>query len=152
MIYTKVDREDALQLIELGEELHKESRFATTGVYNKEMIWSLLGATLTRPEQLHISYAKDSNGKVIGFLLGAITIEYFTGNKVANDLGIFVHKEHRGSRVFLRLLKSFEDWAKSVKASKIILYHSTGIEPEKSKTLFEKTGYTSYGYLFDKEL
>lgn len=151
MIYTKLTREDALELLELGKYLHGESRYKDTK-YNVQTIWNLLNMISQYPERYQISYYKNKENKIIGFFIGQVTLEYFTGNIIASDLGMYVLPEYRGSRIFLRLLQSFEDWAKSTGAKKIILYHSTGINPEKSKNLFPKLGYENYGYIFDKEL
>lgn len=151
MITTTLTREDALELLELGKHLHQESRYSA-GEYNKESIWNLLGMIAKFPEKFHISCYKDKNGKIRGFFAGQVTIEYFTGRKIASDLGMYVSPELRGSPIFIRLLKSFEDWSRATGAKKIILYHSTGITPEKTKELFQKLGYEQYGYLVDKEL
>jgi GNAT superfamily N-acetyltransferase len=149
-VFSQLTREDALQALELGRSLHKESRYAED-VYDDEGIWKLLGLTLSNPNTFHISFCKEGN-IITGFFLGTINTEYFTGKKIAVDLGMYVSPSHRGSRCFLKMLKSFETWAKQSGANKIILYHSTGIDPETSKTLFPRLGYEHYGYIFDKEI
>jgi GNAT superfamily N-acetyltransferase len=151
MIYTKLDDASAYEVLLLGETLHAESRYAKT-LYNKESIWKLLDLTVRMPEKFFCAYSKDSKGVLNGFFLGTINTEYFTNNPVACDLGMYVVKELRGSPIFYRMLKAFEQWAKDNSASKIILYHSTGINPEQSKEMFPKLGYTHYGHIFDKEL
>lgn len=149
-LFTQLNREDALQALELGRSLHKESRYASSE-YNAATVWELLQKTVAHPERFHITYCKKGE-TIIGFFLGAINVEYFTGKKIAVDMGMYVSPEHRGSRCFLKMLKSFETWAKQSNANKIILYHSTGIDPETSKTLFPKLGYEHFGYIFDKEI
>lgn len=151
MIYTKLDRESAKELLVLGKDLHAESRYSSLP-YNEESIWKLLDLTLVMPNKFLCAYSRDQEGKINGFFLGQITTEYFTNLKVANDLGMYVSPKHRGSSIFYRMLKTFEQWSKDNQASKIILYHSTGINPEQSKEMFPKMGYTHYGHIFDKEL
>jgi len=148
--FTKLTREDAYELLELGKALHSESRYNDTP-YNEQSIWSLLDLTLTQPERFHITYCRHE-GKIVAFFLGTMNTEYFTGRKIAVDMGMYVMPALRGGTHFYRMLKSFEDWAKTNNANKIVLYHSTGIDPEKSKTLFPRLGYEHYGYIFDKEL
>jgi len=151
MIYTKLDNLSARQVLALGKVLHAESRYATTE-YNEESIWKLLDLTLMMPHKFFCAYSKDSSGILNGFFLGTINTEFFTDKPVACDLGMYVIKERRGSPIFYRMLKAFEQWAKDNSASKIVLYHSTGINPEQSKEMFPKLGYTHYGHIFDKEL
>lgn len=149
-IHTQLNREDALELIELGKRLHEESRYNSTD-YSVETIWKLLSATLDHPTKFHISYCKKDN-KIVSFFLGTMNTEFFTGKQNAVDMGMYVVPELRGSRCFIQMLKSFENWAKKNNATKIVLYHSTGIDPETSKTLFPRLGYEHYGYIFDKGL
>lgn len=150
MIYKELTREDALKILDLGKEIHAETRFSHTE-YSREAFWKLLNATRTLPDKYFCTYSKNSEGEVTAFFLGIITEEYFSGKLMANDLGMFVKKEHRGSSQFVRLLKEFENWAKNNNAYKITLYHSTGIDPEKSLKMFPKLGYEHFGYIFDKE-
>lgn len=82
---------------------------------------------------------------------GQLSPEYFSGKTIASDLGMFVRKDHRGSPTFFRMYSEFETWAKQHGAYKIVLYHSTGIEPEKTEKVFSKLGLTKYGSIFDKE-
>ena len=149
-IHTKLTREDAFELLELGKLLHKESRYSNTE-FNAESIWKLLDLTVVQPERFHITYCK-KEGQIIAFFLGTINVEYFTGKKTAVDMGMYVMPNERGGTQFYKMLKSFESWAKTNGANKIVLYHSTGIDPEKSKTLFPRLGYEHYGYIFDKEI
>lgn len=149
-IHTQLTREDAFELLELGKLLHKESRYNNTP-YNAESIWNLLDLTLTQPDRFHITYCKKDN-VIVAFFLGTVNTEYFTGRKIAVDMGMYVTPSLRGGSQFYKMLKSFESWAEINGANKIVLYHSTGIDPEKSKTLFPRLGYEHYGYIFDKEI
>lgn len=151
MIYTTLTHEDAYKVIELGKRLHQESRFSNTK-YAPEVIWRVLEETVQNPTKYFIVYSKNSSGDIDGFFLGTMGLEFFTGNLVAKDLGMYVVPELRGTRLFFRLLNAFESWAKDNQAAKIVLYHSTGIEPEKAMKMFPKLGYSHFGYMFDKEL
>ncbi|MDE3022485.1 MAG: GNAT family N-acetyltransferase [Pseudomonadota bacterium] len=151
MIYTKLDVEAAREVLALGKVLHAESRYASTP-YNEESIWKLLDLSLVMPHKFFCAYSRDKDGALNGFFLGQIATEYFTNRPIANDLGMYVSPERRGSPIFFKMLKAFEQWAKDNKAVKSVLYHSTGINTEQSKEMFPRLGYTHYGHIFDKEL
>jgi GNAT superfamily N-acetyltransferase len=150
MIHTTINREDALKILDLGKEIHAETRFSHTE-YSKEAFWKLLNLCSLYPTRYKCIYSKNDLGEITAFFLGLITEEYFSGKLIAYDLGMFVKKEFRGSSQFIRMLKEFELWAKENGAYKAVLYHSTGIDPDKALTMFPKLGYEHYGYIFDKE-
>ena len=150
MIHTTLDPKDAKNLLDFAIKIHAETR------YNKEPLnitsfCSFFDLLIEFPDRYFMCYSTDES-KVTGMFFGQITIEYFSGKKTASDLGMFVHPDFRGSSLFIRMYKLFEEWAKQNNAYKIILYHSTGIEPEKTKRLFTKMNFTEYGSIFDKEL
>lgn len=151
MIHHELTVEDALAIIEFGVQAHKETRYGNAK-YSKEGVFHLLSLIKQYPDKFFIAYTKNANEEITGLLMGQLSVEYFSGRTIANDLGMFVHPIHRGGTIFYRMLKSFEQWAKEHGASKMILYHSTGIEPEKTKKLFTKLEYEEFGSIFDKEL
>jgi GNAT superfamily N-acetyltransferase len=146
-----IPKEDLEKLVVLAREIHSETRYSSIP-FNEDSFTNLIGLTQQFPDQLFFTYHKDSEGSIISFFLGQLSPEYFSGNFVASDLGMFVKKELRGSTHFYRMLQEFQEWAKLHGAKKIILYHSTGIEPEKALEMFPRLGYTHYGYIFDKEI
>lgn len=150
MIYHDLTQEDAVAIVEFGVCLHNETRYKTTE-YSKEGVFRLLSLIKQYPDKFFIAYTKNSNEDITGVFMGQLSFEYFSGKTTASDLGMFVHPNYRGSRVFYRMLKSFEQWAKDHGASRVLLYHSTGIEPEKTKKLFTKLEYNEFGSIFDKE-
>jgi GNAT superfamily N-acetyltransferase len=151
MIYHELTDEIAFKLLAFGKQAHKETRYGDKP-YNPQSLYDLFNLIATYPLKFYIGYTKNKNGDITGAFLGQISTEYFSGTTIANDLGMFVAPAYRGSSVFVRLLKDFEGWAKEMGVKKIILYHSTGIEPEKTNKLFTKLDYTMFGTIFDKEI
>lgn len=151
IIQKKLTREDALKLLELGYQMHQESPNFRNRKYDRERIWKLLDQSLLSPSRVCVLIAKEEN-TIIGFLVGTMTEQYFSGDLLANDLAMYILPEHRGGRTFFRLLEAFEEWSISNKATAIILGHTTGINLEKSKGLFLKRKYSLMGHIFTKEL
>lgn len=143
--------EDAYKIVEFGQKAHAETRYKTQE-FNPKSALQFLGLFKQFPNKYYIQYHKNNNDEVIAVFFGQVSIEYFSGKVIATDLGMFVHPNYRGSPMFVKMLLSFERWAKERGANKVILYHSTGIEPEKTKRLFSKLEYVEFGSIFDKEI
>jgi GNAT superfamily N-acetyltransferase len=70
---------------------------------------------------------------------------YFSNDTVANDIAWFVTKGMRGTRVGLRLLDKFEEWALSKGVKEVRIGYSTDINPKAFNSLMEKRGYQVVG-------
>lgn len=151
MIYHSLDNAVASKLLIFGEKVYQETRF-NAKPFNRESILEFLILVSNYPNKFFVAYTLDKDEEITSLFLGQISTEYFTGDKIASDLGMFVRKDKRGTSLFYKLVSSFEKWAKAKEATKIILYHSTGIEPEKTKGLYARLGYIEYGSIFDKEI
>ena len=150
-IYTQLTREDALELLKIAEQMHKEAVNYNHKKFDKERLWALFDASVRTPARTCMVYAKDGD-EIVGGILGHINNQYFSGDLVASDLGMFIKPEHRGGTTFIRLFKAFEQWAIDNKATSIIVGHTTGVNTEKSKGMFARLGYDLMGYIFHKEL
>lgn len=151
MIISDITREDALKILELGFQMHQESRYKSRP-YNREMIWAYLNATKTLPQDYFIVYNKEKDDSINAFFLMKKNVQHFSGEAVACDMGIYVSPEKRGSSIFFKMLRAVESWAKTSECTRIVLYSSAGINSEQTKHLFPKLGYTHFGYIFDKEI
>lgn len=147
MIKTLLNREDALQILELGKRLHNESHFQSEP-YDSERCWNLLDSTVRFPSKRFIAY----DDQFRGFILLGINEHYFSGVKRAEDFALWIAPEHRGGSLVLRLLQLGEQWAKDNGAVSLTIYHNTGIQTDKSPKLFNKLGYDTAGYIFTKDM
>ena len=152
MIYNKLTREDALDMLVLAKNMHQEAPNFKDKPFDGERMWAIFDASVTNPKNFCCIYAKNEEGKIIGAILGKITEQFFSGDRVASDFGMFVEPAYRGSATFLRMFKSFEQWAKDSDAKMIVVGHTTGIETDKAKELFPRLGYSLMGYIFNKEI
>jgi Acetyltransferase (GNAT) family len=150
-LYTKLTKEDALQLLEIGEQFHKEAVHYKGSVFDKERVWKLFDKSVTSPSTTCVVYVKEGE-EVVGAIMGSMSARFFSGERVATDLGMFLKPAYRGSSAFLKLFKAFEQWAIDNKAQHIVVGHTTGIEMEVGKTLFPRLGYSLMGYIFNKEI
>jgi GNAT superfamily N-acetyltransferase len=147
MILTKLTREDALVILDMGKTFHGESQFAHEP-FNAEKCWGLLDSTVTHPTRRFIAY--DSEFK--GFIIMGINEHFFSSAKKAEDFCLYIDPEFRGGRLVLRLLEAAEKWCKENGAIDMTINHNTGINTERAPQLFNKLGFDMKGYIFTKEL
>ena len=95
---------------------------------------------------------QNEGGEYVSFFLGMVCQQFFGNDWVATDLAMYVHPDYRGGSYFVRMTKEFEIWARNVGAKEIYLGQSTGINIEKTKSMFERLGYQPIGYSAKKEL
>ena len=147
MIKTELNREDALVILEMGQQFHKESQFADEP-FNADKCWALLDSTVIHPDRRFIAY--DSEFK--GFIIMGINEHFFSPVKKAEDFCLYIAPEHRGGRLVLKLLDAAKKWCKDNGAIDMTIYHNTGINMERAPELFNKLGFDMKGYIFTKEL
>jgi len=150
-IHTLLNREDALEMLKLAEQMHAESPYYNKKPFDKQRLWNLFDASVRNPSRVCMIYAKEGN-EFLGGILGQMNEQYFSGQLVASDLGMFIKPEHRGGTTFVKLFKTFEKWAKDSGAKTIVVGHTTGNNTDKAKGMFERLGYSFMGFVFNKEL
>lgn len=147
MIKTQLTRDDAFKILELGKQIHDESRFHTTD-FDAEKCWSVLDATVRFPNKFFIAY--DDQFK--GFIIMAIQEHYWSHHKWASDLVIYVVPEHRGSSLAFRLVKAAEKWATECGAQEMTILHNTEINTDAGVQFFNGVGYRTVGNILTKDL
>jgi len=147
MIKTVLTREDAQEIMKLGRRLHQESRFKDQE-FDALRCWLVLEQTLQQPDKYFIAFDSEYRG----FILMAMTEEFFSGSKWAGDRCLYIAPEHRGGSLVVRLLNAAQDWAKANGAKEMVIIHNTGIDMEKAPKLFNKLGFDMKGYICAKEI
>lgn len=141
------DRDDIPALIELGGLMHKESpRFRGLDWDEDKLIQ--LGILLADQGGMFVA---EKDNKVVGMILGMVTEHFFGRDLVASDLVVYVHPDHRGGTMVVRLLKKFEAWAYATGAKVIVLGVSTEIKADRTGELYKRLGYRSTGVMAVKE-
>jgi N-acetylglutamate synthase-like GNAT family acetyltransferase len=90
--------------------------------------------------------------EIIGFICGSLNEQFFTKQKFASDMALYVEPEHRGSSAAYRLVKAFEKWANEQGASHIWLGQSVGQNIDETKDFYNRLGYTLSGFNTVKQL
>ena len=141
------DRDDIPALIELGGLMNKESpRFRGLDWAEDKLIQ--LGILIADQGGMFVA---EKDNKVVGMILGMVTEHFFGRDLVASDLVVYVHPDHRGGTMVVRLLKKFEAWAYATGAKVIVLSVSTEIKADRTGELYKRLGYRISGVMAVKE-
>lgn len=139
--------QDLPRLVDLGRVMHSESRFADI-----ELVPAKLESTLRHAIFMGGVFVAERDGVIIGGFAGVIVEYFFSTERMACDLAIFVEPTKRGGFTAAALISAFKIWARRQGAKRIELGVSTGVHTEKTGALFERLGLKRQGALYTGEL
>lgn len=157
MIVRKPKPSELQEMVDLGKVMWGEGVFNVTEDYDSDAAMDFGLNALTESMSggdFYMCVAKeDESSPIIGMVIGQ-SVPYFfcPKKKMVVDHIVYVHKDKRGSSAAYRMLKDFEDWAKTQNAVEISMGVSTGIHPEKTHDFYTKMGYTHAGGIYKKPL
>ena len=140
--YSAITKDDGPALCELGALMHEESSYSELEFKPSRVIETF---NVYLNNDTRACFIAHEDGKPVGLYAGYMNKYYFSDEYVANDIAWFVVKEKRGTRVGLRLLDMFEDWATEKGASEVRIGYSTDINPKAFNSLMQKRGYNLVG-------
>ena len=141
------DTDDIPSMIALGKKLHEESPRFMGMDYSEKKLFEL-GKVVAGQGGLFIA---EYDGEIVGMVVGLISEHFFGHDLMASDLTFYIHKDHRGGTLGVRLMKQFEAWAKCMGARVISLGISTEIDAKRTGDLYRRIGYRTRGEMFVKE-
>jgi len=97
---------------------------------------------------MHIITCRQSDGTLIGYFVNLVSPDMFSSTFVAKDLAIFVHPDHRGNKLFRRMLHSMEEIVKENGVASQTLGFQVGFNDELPK----KEGYRATEVVYEKLL
>jgi GNAT superfamily N-acetyltransferase len=138
-------QDDIFDILVLAKNFSKEA--PTTHKWDKEKTAQFLVSALENP--IMEIFVADTGEEIVGALVCMKSELYMSRTTVCTELAWFVDKQYRGSPSALRLLKTFEKWAKEQKADYTIMGDIAGITDLGS--LYTKLGYTKAETTYMKE-
>ena len=139
---------DVDRMLELGEAMHRESRYAPLA-WNADRVRAMIAALIGSQDGLAI--VAERSGRIVGGFLGEISPFYFSDATVASDYAVFLDKSERGGITAARLIREFVEWADQRGATRIQIGVTTGITVDSTCRLFERLGFVETGRLFEME-
>jgi GNAT superfamily N-acetyltransferase len=132
-------RDDLDLLLEIAEAMHHESPRYVKLIFSHEKMLQLFLNLIYLDNYLMLVAERD-DGTVIGGIGGMVTEPFFSTDKVANEIGLFLLPEYRGGTTAARLVKAYVAWAHELGAKLIQLGISTGIYMDKTAALYRALG------------
>lgn len=138
--------DDLPAIVVLGRVMHQESSFAPMD-YDVDRVKETISDLMNKSQ--FVVVAEDTNGEVIGSMAGMCTQSWFGSDMVANDLALFIHPDHRGGMLAVKLIKTFVHWAKLAGAKQIRPGVVSGSRT--AEALYDRLGFTRCGATFCME-
>lgn len=130
---------DIPALVELGRQMHGESRYARYE-FNPVKYAGVLRAVI--PQGL--TFVAEIGGGIVGVFVGAVESHFFGDSKMSRDLLVYVVPAHRG-RIGAGLIREYKRRAKAIGVLEVYLGISAGILPERTERLYELEGFNRVG-------
>jgi len=144
-----MEERDISRLVEMGAQAHAESEYRLIN-YDREKATSLCRRALVGNGVVCLVCCRDE--AILGVLVAEAYEPYFSHERVASDLFVYVLPEHRGGRAFVLLVWSYIGWAKRISAKLIFLRTSTGIKPKQTSDLYRRLGFAEIGGIYRMEV
>lgn len=129
--------------------MHRESPRFSRFQFVDGKVETLIRAMLDNQNTV-LFVAEESGFGVIGMFGGVVAEHFFTTDRFATDVAVFVAPQFRGTSAFPRLLQAFEAWAVEMGVREIAPGISTEVSPERTLALYERKGFRLSGSMVVK--
>ena len=135
---------DLNAIITLAKEMHQEGLYKDIP-FNSEVFMR----TVSHCMRDGFAWVGEKDGLVVCGMLATIGEYFFSKAKITSDLGLFVSKDHRKSRLALLLLKEYVSWGKNMGASEITMGSTNGHQGTGLKKFLENSlGFEYVGEIY----
>lgn len=138
---------DLDRIVEVGASLHAETEHFGRCRYVGEKVKAFIGALINSDDGFVMVAERD--GQVVGGIVAVTVEQWFSHDKIATEISVFILPEYRGSMDALRLLKAFKAWARTKGVVYTMAGISTGIHAEKTKALYQAAGMRYVGPIME---
>lgn len=145
-IIRKINENDIPALIELGQQMHRESAYAFLP-YQEDKVQQFI-IDIINDTETQCALVAEKNDILIGMIAGYIIDYFFCDELLACDMVLFIKKSHRGGLTAFRLARAFRQWAQQQGAVELSLGISTNIHPQRTGQLYQKMGLKYVGGLY----
>ena len=141
----RMPRADEVDLmVEMGRAMHAESSHSPL-TYDSEKVRDFVNRMLDADQYVRLY---ESEGKVVGLMLGVVMPAWFSEDLCAYDFALYVNPEKRGGRAAVVLVRDFMRWAKGMGAKQIRPDVSTGDVGKAGSRLYRMLGFEEVGASF----
>jgi len=137
---------DVQHLVQMTQDMHLESPVYREFNFHTKKYIKLMLDTIQSPNGILLVAKDEADGnEIVGFFVGAVHELFFSSDKVASDMLLYVEPEYRKSGVAGLLIKKYIQEAKSAGAKEIRLATTTGVLTEQTEALYKHRGFESVG-------
>lgn len=140
-------RNDLPALIDIGQDMHAESRYRAY-TYDPDRLEQTLKIVLD--DELSL-VAEAEDGRIVGAFIAFVTPQFFGSDLMSSDLALYIVPEFRQGRLALRLLTEYICRARERGVTDIRVGNSTDVESERVGRLYESLGFRRVGGLYAME-
>jgi GNAT superfamily N-acetyltransferase len=137
---------DMEQLVEMSRLLHAEGSYRDIPIHEPKLR-AFLAFAMKDPEHACFVY-EDRDGQLAGMMAGYVTAHFFSLEKSAYDLFVFVQRERRGSLVAYRLCTAFEAFARRHDARTLCFGTIANIAHARTRKFYTGLGMSEAGSLY----
>lgn len=140
--------DDLGAIIALGKQMHAESGRFGVLAFDEQKVRDRF-ANLVANDNAFVLVCEQEDGEIVGGFAGYVAEHWYSTDKAAQDLALFVRPDRRGGIAAARMVKAFIAWAKERGALQIVLGISTGVRVEETAALYRSIGLKQFGYLYE---
>lgn len=145
------DEKDIERLIELGRQMHAESRYADLP-FDEDHIRRYCIQSLHEPEKIGIFIEANVVRVTAAIALFRVPYYFAPSESYASDFMLYVAPDKRGGRGARNCLKRAERWAREHGMREILLGITAGIDDVKAERFYAIHGYRPLGRFMMKEV
>jgi GNAT superfamily N-acetyltransferase len=139
-----IEIRDINKVVVLGKEMHQEGSYKDIPFDSQTFV-----STVSHCMRNGFAWVGEKDGVVVCVMLATIGEYFFSKAKITTDLGLFVSKDHRKSRLALLLLKEYVSWGKQMGASEITMGSTNGHQGTGLKKFLENSlGFEYVGEIY----
>lgn len=99
-----------------------------------------------------VIFVAEVSGEVVGGMAGGIIDQWFSNDLIAYDYSLFIEPSKRSGITAIRLIRTFQEWAKLKGAKQLHMGIGTGVGVEGTTRLYESQGLRKIGPLLMMEI
>lgn len=141
--------EDVPEMLRLSREMHEESVYRHLP-FDESKVLDLVRACSDGKD--YAGWVACDHGGLYGFFAGYITEYFFSRERMAKDIGLYVSPGRRGGLVGVRLVKAFLCWARACGVSEVALGVSALEDNSRTYQLYQRLGMEEMARVFKRRL
>jgi GNAT superfamily N-acetyltransferase len=138
---------DLRQIIDLGRLMHEESPRLGKLRYVPAKAYTAIGRLIDSEDGFVRVVEED--GEIIGGIACCIKDHWYSTDKMAYDIALFVRPDRRGGLTAAKLVKEYVEWAREKGAVITQFGISTGVHLASTGALLNRLGFEASGFLYD---